>query len=483
MQRTALAQDTETETERDAISQDLRYLTGSEAAGRLSGTDGARRASVYLAQALEDLGLTPAGNDGYFRWLDVAAARLTGPARLKATIASDVTGSAKTRTYQHRKDFAEMSSLSSGGTVKAPLVVVTEEAQEESGLRPEDLKGKIALIPKRPAGFDFGATVTTAADLGVVALLVEMGEPAWFHKTVYGSPNNRIPVLRVTASLATELVAAAATAAAAGRSAGAADGGDGAANAAVRAAAPSPVEVEIDLPLSFQWLPCRNVLGLLPAGRLAGGHLPGSLMPSTHATSALTRTVAITAHFDHVGDDPAGPRFPGAMDNASGVATVLAVLRALAAPARRTRLPFNLLVGFLTGEESGLWGAKDLAAHPPRPLSAAINLDGIGFEPALRAIRLGRSAPGHWLADLAAETFQGLGIEVRWVTGTDDSAAFMNAGLSTLGLGQMATEPWPAAMHTPEDTAEVLHLSTIKEGADAILSLLDRLAARPARAF
>lgn len=402
----------------DSIRRDLAYLTGPEAAGRLSGTEGARRASGYLAETLAALGVTPAGTDGFYQNVEVPAARLIGPARLT------IDGIA----YRYRKDFGEMAHLTAGGSVRAELVVV----RDGEPVRPEEIQGKVVLIPRRPDGFDFNATAAAAADLGAAALLVEWGEPGWFHKTIFGSGANRIPVIRLRESQAARL-----------------------------AAQPGSL-VELELPLTVGLLPCRNVLGILPG-------------------TGSRKTVALTAHYDHVGDDPGGERFPGAMDNASGVVTMLAVVRALAE--RKMQLPFNLLVGFLTGEESGLWGAKHLAAHPPVPLSAVINLDGMGYEPALRAIRLGYPAPGHnWLADMAAELYQPNGTEVRWSAGGDDSVAFQAAGLPALGLGQMPTGPMPAQFHSPDDTGETIHLPVVWEGAESILTLLRRLAVHPAMA-
>ena len=398
----------------DLIRQDLEYLTGPEAAGRLSGTEGARQAAAYLAQSLDRLGLTPAGNGGFYQWLDVPAARLTGPARLS------VGGTA----YRYRKDFGELTHLSSGGLVRSHLAVV----RDDGAIDPKAVRGKVVLIPKRPEGFDPGATAAAAADLGAAALLVEWGEPTWFHKTLFGSLANSIPVLRIRESLAARL------------------------------AAQPGQPVILDLPMTVGHLPCRNVLGLI------SGTDP-------------TRTVALTAHYDHLGDDPQGERFPGAMDNASGVITLLAVVRTLTE--QKAPLPFNILVGFLTGEESGLWGAKHLAAQPPAPLSAVINLDGMGIESALRAIRLGYPGPGNWLADLAAEVYRAYGTEVRWTAGGDDSAAFQAAGLLALGLGQMAVDPLPASFHSPDDTGEVVHLPTVSECAETILTLIRRLAVHP----
>jgi hypothetical protein len=402
----------------ESVRDDLVYLTGPETAGRLSGSAGAARAADYLAGRLAQLGLSPVGENGFLQTVEVPAARLQGPVRLTIGGVS----------YAYRRDFGEMAHLSAGGSVRSHLVVVNDG----QAVSPDAIRGAAVLIPERPDGFDFNATAAAAADLGAAALLVEWGEPRWFHKTIFGSPENRIPVLRVRKSLAASLASQAGAA------------------------------VALDLPLVTSRLPCQNVLGLLPGTNPAV-------------------TVALTAHYDHVGDDPEGERFPGALDNASGVATMLAVAEALVE--RRVPLPFNVLVGFLTGEESGTWGARHLAANPPVPLSAVINLDGMGLEPALRSIRLGYPAPGHWLADLAAAHFTESGTAVQWTAGGDDSVAFQAVGLPALGLGHMATEPLKGGVHSPDDSLDLLHLPVILAGAESILSLLQRLAVHPAMAI
>ena len=85
------------------------------------------------------------------------------------------------------------------------------------------------------------------------------------------------------------------------------------------------------------------------------------------------------AHWDHLGRDPSregNPVFPGALDNASGVAALLEIARAYA----HLREPPRRSVLFLatTGEEQGLLGAKHYVAHPLYPLDATVgvlNLD------------------------------------------------------------------------------------------------------------
>jgi Zn-dependent M28 family amino/carboxypeptidase len=91
--------------------------------------------------------------------------------------------------------------------------------------------------------------------------------------------------------------------------------------------------------------------------------------------------VIYTAHWDHLGRDPSlsGDQiYNGALDNASGVAGVLAIAEAftqIAPPPKR-----SLLFLLVTAEEKGLLGAKFYAAHPLYPLErtlANINLDGM----------------------------------------------------------------------------------------------------------
>jgi Zn-dependent M28 family amino/carboxypeptidase len=90
--------------------------------------------------------------------------------------------------------------------------------------------------------------------------------------------------------------------------------------------------------------------------------------------------VVISAHLDHLGVDASGGIRNGAIDNASGIAQLLAIARALTAqprPPRRT----VLLVAF-TGEELGLLGAEGFTAHPTWPIdqiAADLNIDQTGM--------------------------------------------------------------------------------------------------------
>ena len=75
--------------------------------------------------------------------------------------------------------------------------------------------------------------------------------------------------------------------------------------------------------------------------------------------------IIVGAHFDHLGR-LGSAYYPGADDNASGVAMMLEVARCLASDAVRPKRSV-LLVGFDL-EEYGLIGSRYFAEHPPMPL-------------------------------------------------------------------------------------------------------------------
>lgn len=95
--------------------------------------------------------------------------------------------------------------------------------------------------------------------------------------------------------------------------------------------------------------------------------------------------IVFMAHHDHIGmsaerDERGDNIYNGAIDNASGVAALLATARAFTQlPERPAR---SILFAAVGAEEQGLLGSEYLAAHPPVPagyLGAVMNIDGLNF--------------------------------------------------------------------------------------------------------
>ncbi|MDR7295443.1 Zn-dependent M28 family amino/carboxypeptidase [Pelomonas aquatica] len=85
--------------------------------------------------------------------------------------------------------------------------------------------------------------------------------------------------------------------------------------------------------------------------------------------------IVLSAHLDHLGKH-GDVVYPGAIDNAVGIATLIEVAR-LQAP-RPAPLDRSVLFVALTGEEKGYLGSTYFARHPPVPaaaLAAAVNID------------------------------------------------------------------------------------------------------------
>lgn len=112
---------------------------------------------------------------------------------------------------------------------------------------------------------------------------------------------------------------------------------------------------------SWSQVTLKNIVGVLPG--TAGEEAP---------------CVLVGAHYDHLGTAPDGRIYPGADDNASGVAVLLELALQLSreGPYRNT-----IVLAAFSGEEAGTLGSRYYAEHPACPLTrttAMLNLDTVG---------------------------------------------------------------------------------------------------------
>jgi len=94
------------------------------------------------------------------------------------------------------------------------------------------------------------------------------------------------------------------------------------------------------------------------------GRNVAAVLPGTDPALA-DEWILLSAHFDHLGVRN-GVLYPGADDNASGVAMLLEVAERFALQQQKPRRTI-VFVAF-DQEETGLLGSRHFAAHPPRPL-------------------------------------------------------------------------------------------------------------------
>jgi len=206
-----------------------------------------------------------------------------------------------------------------------------------------------------------------------------------------------------------------------------------------------------------------NVLALIP------GSAPGPAL-------------VVSAHYDHLGIR-GDALYPGADDNASGVAALLAVAHALRG--RPPRHPVVLAV--FDAEELGLRGSRAFVAAPPAdapPIGMDLNLDmlsrsdradltvsGVGPEPWLRAAVEAEAARSPIHVHLGHDRpWYRAGMVEDWTDGSDHGA-FAGAGIPWLYLG---VEDHPD-YHSPTDTFERIDRTFYADVASFVVSLVSRL--------
>jgi Zn-dependent M28 family amino/carboxypeptidase len=214
-------------------------------------------------------------------------------------------------------------------------------------------------------------------------------------------------------------------------------------------------------------------IGLDPAGtsgfeqpfRLARSPQPtntaANLIGGIKGTAATSETIVITAHYDHLGVRN-GVVYPGADDNASGIAALLAIARYI----KTNPLRHPVLVAALDAEELGVQGAKAFLAHPPRPIremALNINLDMVSRSNRNEIFAAG-THHSPWLKPILDDVQRRARVRISYghdrptaVGGTrddwtllSDHGAFHQAGVPFVYFG---VEDHPD-YHEPTDTAE-----------------------------
>jgi Zn-dependent M28 family amino/carboxypeptidase len=154
--------------------------------------------------------------------------------------------------------------------------------------------------------------------------------------------------------------------------------------------------------------------------------------------------VAYSAHWDHFGIGPVvngDSIYNGAVDNASGVASVLSIAHAAAEGVKPRR---SQLFIFVTAEESGLLGSAYFGQHPTVPASkivAALNMDVVPLNGRVRDLNVtgdNKSSLGPALAQLVKSEGIRLSPDAHPEQGhfyRSDHFSFAVAGIPSVSIG------------------------------------------------
>lgn len=211
------------------------------------------------------------------------------------------------------------------------------------------------------------------------------------------------------------------------------------------------------------------------------------LSPSSGPT---TPAVIIGAHYDAQGTGWDGTIYPGADDNASGVAALMELARVLSQTETQTDIVF---VAF-GAEEIGMWGSEFFVVHPSVSFDRVhlmINLDQVGrqlLEGQWIRMLLGEpeDALGYVISDQQGGKIGALLEQVQEITGTPlfgipetvfqamsyaaDSVPF-SSYTSTVFLSSSMHDDY----HQPTDTADRIDYSQIVRAANVTLSVVEVL--------
>lgn len=406
----------------------VQFLADDKLQGRDIGTDGFQQALTYVTGRFQSLGLKPAGDSGYLQPVKFESRQLLQDQCSLALVKDGVStplALGADATLSARADLAP--------AMQAPMVfvgygLVIPEAHWND-LEGIDLKGKIAVYVSAPGPADAPAAVkshlTSAAErwnvlhnagaIGIATIAAGRGAPgAGGAAAAPAGPGTQAGGANPPANFAntaTTADGAVATLPAADNAAAAAGGRGG-------RGAPPP-SISLADPALSETAGMAVSLAITPRGaekffegsghtfaeiqQLARDNKPLPRFPLTaelRTQTALKRDtlessniaakfpgtgklkdeyVIFSAHLDHVGvGRPVNGDsiYNGAMDNASGVATVIEVARLLKESKAKTNRSIIFLT--VTAEEKGELGSRYFAAHPTVPFKrivADINLD------------------------------------------------------------------------------------------------------------
>jgi len=464
------------------LLDDIRYLTSAPLGGRNSGSAGLQKAADYVASVFAQAGVKPVPGKTYYQQFPVTVGALIGPGTHMSWA-----GSAGTKALDLHNDY-EPYAFSAANLVRAGVVFVgygitaCEYGYDDyAGL---DVRGKaVIMLRHEPQEYEVSSVfegrvytehsqllrkMLTAKTHGAAAVLLvndtatHSGPDNLEKLSFLPSPGAAgIPFAGIRSGIVETWIASA--------------GHD-------FAAIQSDIDKNLQ-PISFE-IPGiaielrtnvvseqRNVANVV-------GYVPGT----------TSEYLVVGAHYDHLGNgeqfslsaDHNGAMHPGADDNASGTAAVLAIARWFGAqpPMRRG----VVLVAF-AGEEVGLLGSTWFTHSPPLPLGSAtamLNMDMIG-RMREKSLTVGGVESGSGLRSVVESVAKAYPFELQTgsqaVYGSSDHTAFLAHGIPSLffftGLH--------ADYHRPSDTADKIEKRNTALIADMVAEITASLAEAPTR--
>ncbi len=459
----------------------MSFLTSPEIAGREAGTPEAERVADTLAARFAQIGLQPAGTNGYFLPFRVEVPRIDSAqtrARFYLEGERDESGSIEavlgTNLFffpRHGQSAVLTAPLLDGGYG----IVAPEFGRED--YTPQSAEGKILLIRigaprdsmfmRGSAGFRYSlrpVKARIAEENGALAVIfvqaqedstrvekeVERQHENFDPRPLQLPGTHPMPVLYLDVATG---------------------------NSLQQKCRDNSGELMADLKLTFamkESLTLRNVAGILP------GSDP----------EKADEYILVGAHYDHLGRR-GDKYYPGADDNASGVVALLSAAEEIATnpPAR------SILFVCFDGEEKGLLGSKWLVDNLPAidKVITMVNLDDVGRSPSGHApmgsplkiddseLTVFYSQQSPWIEEALSPVAEKQSLKVAWDPRPvfhefSDHASFHAKGIPTLFFFSGAHGDY----HSPTDTPDKIEWELLDRRAIFLAECLQELGNRDA---
>jgi Zn-dependent M28 family amino/carboxypeptidase len=373
----------------ERIRAHVQFLADDLLEGRGTGTRGGDIAAHYIAAQFALDGLRPAGDDGSY----LQRVAFTGVQTLDGTSASLAPANAAPLALERGPDYVVGNQTQTERVdIDAPIVFVGYgiEAPEYgwNDFKGVDVKGKVVLVivnepPSTDRKFFAGEAMTyygrwtykfeEAARKGAIGALIihrtdlasygwQVVRSSWSNEQVYLA-DDKDPKLEAAAWI--QLDTARQLFAGSGMKL---DDMIAAAGTRRFKARELPVRFKAHIESRVRKFESYNVLGMLPGAD----------------RGPASRAVMYTAHYDHLGVNPALPGdtiYNGAVDNGTGCGILLELAHAYASSAAKPPQP--VLFASVTAEEKGLLGSNYLGKHLPVPAAqVALDLNFDAIQPA-----------------------------------------------------------------------------------------------------
>ena len=429
----------------ESLLKTVNRLTSAEFDGRLPGSDGYNKAAKYAAQLFETYGLTPAGDEGFFQYLNVEYNRIDTP------VVFNILMDGNKLPYILGRDFV-FRGFSGAANLTLPVAFcgygISRPDLGYDDYAKVDVRNKVALVFKQnpswkineePWGNDSPREKSRVAyEHGAKGMLFVSLPNDQFPQPLIGSVMHgegeqldSFPQLHISPEVANDFLSLV--------------------NVSI-----NDCQTRIDQnksPYSFLTERSAEIFVNTKYEKSARtinvvGELKGT------DPGLKNEYLIIGAHLDHVGSQ-AGLLFPGANDNASGSAGVLQLAKAFKSsqfkPKRR------VIFVLFASEEQGLFGSKHFVDNmkvKPENVIAMFNLDCVGYGDSIQ-VGNGKSVPDLWMiADSLDEENSNLMVKDTWKGGGADATAFHEKGIPCL---YFVSKYSYNHLHLPSDTAETLN--------------------------